>query len=85
MVRVKPEPSTQGSQGASIPFLNTNPYILTSKHMHPRPSNLDPNSQNIKLNIQKHKPHPLNPNTLLSLARTTSGPHPYQPLTHTSK
>ena len=56
MVRMKPEPSTQGNQGASTLLLNKHHYILTSKFMNPTPLNLDPNSQDIKLNIQRHKP-----------------------------
>ena len=45
MVRVKPEPSTQGNQGASTSLLDINPYIQTSKTMHPKSQNLDPNSK----------------------------------------
>jgi len=86
MVWVKPEPSTQGNQGASTPLLNTHSYILTSKTMNPNPKNLDPNSQiMIKSTSRNTNPETIKPNTLLPLARTTSGPHPSQPVTLTPK
>jgi len=37
MVLVKPEPSTQGNQGASTPLVNTNPYVLTFKTLNSNP------------------------------------------------